>query len=476
MTEKRTRSAFTLRQLSDKIKTQEVTPVDLVKNCIERIKKSNPLLNAFITVIEEDAYKEAEIAEIEIKNGRYLGPFHGIPYSVKDIFDVKDIRCTVGSKILSDNVSKIDATVIRKMRNAGAILVGKNTLDEFAFGITGMNPYYGSSKNPWDTSKISGGSGGGSAVAVATGMVPFSLATDTGGSLRAPASLCGVVGLKPTYGTVSKYGVFPVAPSMDHVGCITRSTWDAAAVLECISGIDPLDETTNEEKIPNYTRIIERSIVEKISVGIPKSYFLDYLSSDVERLFYSFIDVLKSMEIRVDEVELHNTDQYFEPSLSVARAEAAEIHLEWLKTRIEDYTEVMRKRFQHGRQVIAVDYIRYKKIIKEIRNELLRILKYKVDVIAVPTTIITAPRFDEVEVIVKDKLFSVNDALTWNNIIFNSTGLPAISIPSALTKDLMPVGVQIVGSPYDEAKILTIAHKYECINDSVNKMMPPSCG
>jgi aspartyl-tRNA(Asn)/glutamyl-tRNA(Gln) amidotransferase subunit A len=472
--EKKVGSAFTLRQLSNKIKAREITPVDLVTDCLERIKKYNPLLDAFITVIEEDAYEQAEIAEIEIKNERYLGPFHGIPYSVKDVFFVKGIRCTVGSKILSDYVPEIDATVIGKMRKAGAILVGKNTLDEFAFGITGTNPYYGSSKNPWDASKITGGSSGGSAAAVATGMVPLSLVTDTGGSLRAPASLCGVVGLKPTYGAVSKHGVFPVAPSMDHVGCITRSAWDAAAVLECISGVDPLDETTNQENIPNYTEIIERSTIEKISVGIPKSHFLDYLSPDVERLFYSFIDVLKSTGLRVHEIELHNTDNYFEPSLSIARAEAAEIHLEWLRTRAEDYSEGSRKKFEHGLQVLAVDYIRYKKIIKEIRNELLKILKYKVDVIVVPPTIIAAPRLDESEVLIKNKLFSVNDALTWNNIIFNSLGLPVISIPCGLTKDRMPVGVQIVGSPFDEIKILTIAYNYECINDTVSKMIPPS--
>lgn len=259
--------------------------MDLVEKCLEKIKKYNPLLNAFITIIEEDAYIQAEVSEREIKNGIYLGPFHGIPYSAKDIFYVKDIRCTVGSKILSDFIPENDATVIRKMRKAGAILVGKNNLDEFAFGITGINPYHGSSKNPWDLSRLSGGSSGGSAAAVSTGMVPLSLATDTGGSLRAPASLCGVIGLKPTYGTVSKHGVFPVAPSMDHVGCITRSAWDAAAVLECISGIDPSDETTIQEKIPDYTTIIERSTVQNTKVGIPRNHFLDYLSPEVERLF-----------------------------------------------------------------------------------------------------------------------------------------------------------------------------------------------
>lgn len=177
--------------------------------------------------------------------------------------------------------------------------------------------------------------------------------------------------------------------------------------------------------------------------------------------------------MRVYDLELHSADNFFEPSLSIARAEAAEIHLEWLRTRAEDYGEGTRKKFEHGLQVRAVDYLRYKKIVKEIRNELLKILKQKVDVMVVPPTIIAAPRSDELEVIIRDKLFSVNDALTWNNIIFNSVGLPAISIPCGLNKDQMPAGVQVVGSPFDEIKILTTAYKYECINDTVSKMIPP---
>ena len=229
-------SLFSIRQLSEKIKTNDISPVDLIEFCFDRIRKFNPLLNAFITIIdEEDAYNNARIAEREISQGNYRGPLHGIPFSIKDIIYVKDIRCTAGSKILSGYVPKADATCIKKIKKAGAILLGTNNLNEFASGITGVNPYYGNTKNPWNMSRISGGSSGGSAVAVSTGMAWISLGTDTGGSIRVPSSLCGVVGLKPTYGRVSKYGVVPLAPSLDHVGCVTRSAWDAAAVLEWIS-------------------------------------------------------------------------------------------------------------------------------------------------------------------------------------------------------------------------------------------------
>src|SRR6266496_750503 len=229
----------TIQQLSNRIRNGELSPSELVGVCLDKIKKFDSSLNAFITVLEDQARQEAANAEKQIKQGIYLGPLHGIPFSIKDVIYAKRVRCTAGSKIMSDYISKIDATSVEKMKKAGAILIGTNNTHEFACGITNINPHYGSSKNPWNTSKLSGGSSGGSAVSVGAGMIPVSLATDTSGSIRVPSSLCGVVGLKPTYGRVSKYGVVPLAPSLDHVGCITRSAWDAAAVLEWIWGWDP---------------------------------------------------------------------------------------------------------------------------------------------------------------------------------------------------------------------------------------------
>lgn len=269
-------SLFSIKELSEKIKGGDITPVDLVEICLNRIKTLNPVLNAFITVIEEQQlYKQAQIAEKEIKQGRYRSPLHGIPFSIKDIFHVKGVRCTAGSKILANYVPNLDATVVKKMSKAGAILIGTNNLNEFASGITGINPFYGTSKNPWDVSKISGGSSGGSAVAVATGMAQISLGTDTGGSIRVPSSLCGIVGLKPTYGRFSKHGYFPLSPSLDHVGSLTRSVWDAAVIMEHIAGGYPLvDETTENSKMPAYTRIIEKSNLEGMRIGLPKEFFL----------------------------------------------------------------------------------------------------------------------------------------------------------------------------------------------------------
>ncbi len=480
MVKKLKASLFSIKQLSERINTGDISPTDLIEVCLDRIKKFNPILNAFITVIEEERlYDQSQIAEKEIKQGNYYSPLHGIPFSIKDIFCAKGIRCTVGSKILSNNISHADATAVKRIKEAGAILIGTNNLNEFASGITGINYFYGSSKNPWNSSRISGGSSSGSAVAVATGMVPLSLGTDTGGSVRVPSSLCGVVGLKPTYGRVSKHNVFPLSPSLDHVGCITRSAWDAAAVMEHISGWDPLDETSKHKKVPAYTKIIEKSTLEGIRIGVSKKYFFDHLYPGVESLFYHFIGILKSRGSIVYDLDLHNTEKYYRSWREIRLAEAAEIHLKWLNTRAEDYSYEVRRMLMQGTKVSAVDYVSALNTIKEIRKEFLSILNNKVDAIVIPTTIIIAPRFDEEKISIDvDTVLETREALLRNTIVFNSTGLPAISIPIGLTKDKdsMPVGAQLIGPSFKEETILSIAYNYELTNDSSNNLVPPILG
>jgi aspartyl-tRNA(Asn)/glutamyl-tRNA(Gln) amidotransferase subunit A len=470
-------SSFSLKQLSERIKSRDISPVDLIEVCLGRIEKLNPVLNAFITVIEkENLYNQSQMAEKEIKRGNYRSPLHGIPFSIKDIIYVKGVRCTAGSKIFANYVPNMDATVIKRMKKAGAILIGTNNLNEFASGITGINPFYGSSKNPWDVSKISGGSSGGSAVAVSTGMVPMSLGTDTGGSIRVPSSICGVVGLKPTYGRISKHNVFPLSSSLDHVGCITRSAWDAATVMEYIAGWDPLDETLENNKVLEYTRIIEKSTLKGIRIGIPKEYFFDHLNPEVQGLFYDFVETLRSNgSIIVYDLDLHNTSEYYRSWRDVRLAEAAEIHLEWLNTRAYDYSDEVRNMLIQGTKISAVDYIRALRTIEDIRKEFLSILTHNVEVIIVPTIIIPAPRFDEETVnIDSGTVLQTREALLRNTIVFNSTGLPAISIPIGLTKNNTPVGAQIIGPPFKEEVILSIAYSYERINNSMDKFIPPS--
>ncbi|HET7147643.1 MAG TPA: amidase [Candidatus Nitrosopolaris sp.] len=470
-------SLFSVKHLSEKIKTNEISPVDLIEFCFDRIKKFDATLKAFITVVdEEDAYNNARIAEREISQGDYRGPLHGIPLSIKDIIYAKNIRSTGGSKILSEYTPKTDATCTRKIKEAGAILLGTNNLNEFASGITGVNPFYGNTKNPWNMSRISGGSSGGSAVAVSTGMTCVSLGTDSGGSIRVPSSLCGVVGLKPTYGRVSRHGVVPLAPSLDHVGCVTRSAWDAAAVLECISGWDSSDHSSNHKKVHPYTKIIETPNSGGMSIGVPRHYFFDYVHPEVECLFYQFLESIKSLGYKVFDLDLQNTESYYDTWRTIRYAEASEIHAHWLKTRKADYSEEVREMLIQGTKISAVDYIHAMRIInEEIKKEHLAMLRQKIEVIVVPTTIIPAPRFDELTVSdICGTILQTREALLRNTIVFNSTGFPAISIPIGLTKESMPVAVQMIGPPFGEEKILTVAYNYECINGMGNKFIPPS--
>lgn len=464
-----------IKTLSDRIRHGDLSPSELVEACLERIKKFDSSLNAFITILEENARQDAKAAEKQIKEGRYFGPLHGIPFSIKDVICAKGIKCTAGSKIMSDYVSRINATSVEKMKKAGAILIGTNNTHEFACGMTNVNPHYGSSKNPWNTSKLSGGSSGGSAVSVGAGMIPVSLATDTSGSIRVPSSLCGVVGLKPTYGRVSKYGIVDLAPSLDHVGCITRSAWDAAAVLQTIAGKDPLDPTTEAKETPNYAEIADKERTrskKNFSVGIPKDYFFDYLQPEVQRVFFDFIDTIKSMDISVSDVHVSGADKIYDSWRPLRLGESAEIHMKWLQTRSEDYGDDVRGMLMQGTEVSAVDYIRAHKFRKELRNEFMKVLK-NFDVLVMPTTPLIAPGFDEQTVEIGDKTFPIYQALSRNTIAFDSTGLPAINVPAGFSNNNMPVGVQLVGASFKEEKILSLAYAYEEINDSVMKFTPP---
>lgn len=469
-------SLFSLKELSERIKGEEISPVDLIEVSLGRIKRLNPILNSFITVIEEETlYNQSQIAEKEIKQGRYRGFLHGIPFSIKDIFYAKGIRCTIGSKIFYNYFPRADATAVKRIKKAGGILIGTNNLNEFASGITGINYFYGSCKNPWNVSRISGGSSSGSAAAVATGMVPVSLGTDTGGSVRVPASLCGVVGIKPTYGRVSKHNVFPLSPSLDHVGCITRSAWDAAAVMELIAGWDPLDESSKHKEVPAYTKIIENSTLKGIRIGVPKKYFFDHLYPEVENVFCDFIESLRlTSPPDVYDLDLHNTEYYYRSWLGIRLAETAAIHLKLLNTSAEDYSDEVRRMLIQGTTVPAVDYMSAISIVKEIGREFRSVLDRKVDAIVIPTTVIPAPRFGEEIVSTNpDTFLETREALLRNTIVFNSTGLPAITIPIGLTKDNMPVGAQIIGSLFKEETILSIAYNYERASGSSIRFVPP---
>jgi aspartyl-tRNA(Asn)/glutamyl-tRNA(Gln) amidotransferase subunit A len=465
-----------IQTLSIGIRNGELSPIEIVETCLERIKELNGQLDAFITILETESRERAKKIEKEIKDGRYRGPLHGIPFAIKDVICAKGVRCTAGSKIMSDFVSEIDATSVSKMNNAGAVLIGTNNTHEFACGITNVNPHFGSSKNPWNQSRLSGGSSGGSAVSVSADMVPVSLATDTSGSIRVPSSLCGVVGLKPTYGRVSKFGIIDLAPSLDHVGCITKSVWDAAAVLQTIAGQDPLDPTSENKNVPDYIKAIEtnENELKKQSVGIPKEYFFDYLHPEVEKVFFEFVNTLTSMNLTssVTDVHLREADKIYESWRPLRLGESAEIHQHWLNTRSEEYGDDVRKMLTQGTEVSAIEYIRAQRFRRELRNDFMRLLGDE-SVLIMPTTPIAAPTFNEQSIEIGGKTLHIYQTLSRQTIAFDSTGLPVISIPIGFTKDKLPIGAQIIGSPFAEERILSLAYAYERLNDSFMKFNPP---
>jgi aspartyl-tRNA(Asn)/glutamyl-tRNA(Gln) amidotransferase subunit A len=473
---------LTVRDLSKKIEVLEISPLDLVEDCLDRIKKLNCIFNTFITISDDnEIYENARKAERDIKLGRYKGPLHGIPFSVKDNFFVKHLKCTAGSKILSSYIPSYDAFIVRKLKKSGAILIGKNNLNEFAAGITGINPFYGNMRNPWNKLRIAGGSSGGSAAAVSSGMIPLSVGTDTGGSVRVPSALCGVVGLKPTFGLVSRHGVIPLSPSLDHVGFISKSAWDIAALLEVTAGQDPLDETTVQRRHLAYTKIIEKPIVDSISIGIPSNYFMNYLDRDIESCFYNFLERIKPIVSKIQYINLNNTEHFFETWRTIRLAEASAMHLDMWNTRLEDYSKEVRKQLKEGKRISAYDYLNSKRIIGQMRADFSRgFASGYFDIIAVPTTITSAPLFTQlVKIRVDNKVIRTREALLRNTVLFNSIGLPAISIPIGLTSSKMPVGAQLISREFEETKLLSVAYSYELENgDTSNLKMPfqsPQC-
>jgi aspartyl-tRNA(Asn)/glutamyl-tRNA(Gln) amidotransferase subunit A len=475
-------SSLTIKHLSKLIASREISCLEVLDATRERIQKLNPKLNAFITILDDSARREAKHADSLIKQGKYLGPLHGIPISFKDLIYVNGVKSTSGSKILADFVPDYDSTVTRKLRKAGAIIVGTNNTHEFACGITNINPHYGSSKNPWDPARMSGGSSGGSAVAVSGGMSLASIGTDTSGSIRVPASLCGIFGLKPTYGRVSKHGVMPLAPSIDHIGPLARSAWDIAAVLQGIAGYDKMDPSSARVAVPDYLKELASSetrnnnddINEKFKIGIPKQFFFDMIEPKVMEVFRAFVDRLHGCGITtVSNVDVDGTDKIFETWRAIRLGESAATHDEWMVSRPQDYGEDVLRMLQKGQEITAVHYINaLHKWRQEIKNAFLKAMS-GYDALLVPTTIIPAPFLDQKEVNIEGKTIEVYLSLNRLTTVFDVTGLPALNIPAGLVDSKLPVGVQLVGRPFDESRILKIAYTYEQQYNLSEQFTPP---
>jgi len=452
---------LSISELAPLIRKRKLSPVELVETALTRIERWNPRLNAFLTVTAEEARSAAAAAEKEVRRGRYRGPLHGIPISLKDNIWTRGVRTTAGSKILADFVPEEDAYVVTRLRRAGAVLIGKTNLHEFAYGVTTNNAHYGPTRNPWDTERIPGGSSGGSAVAVATGMCAASVGSDTGGSIRIPAALCGLVGLKPTFGRVSCRGVVPLSKSLDHVGPITRCVADAALLLRVLAGFDARDANTARVPVPDYVSSLKRK-AHKLRLGWPREYFFERLDEEVRRAIEAARESLEALGAVFEEVSLPLLNQSVEPSTNMAFAEATHFHrsADYYPARKDDYSEELIERLEAGAKVSAVDYLHSFEVQKQVRTEFEAAFE-RVDVILAPTTPVAAPRIDERKLRIGGEEETVRSALIRLNRPANFTGLPAISLPCGFTRQGLPIGLQIIGRAFDEARVLQVAYTYE---------------
>jgi aspartyl-tRNA(Asn)/glutamyl-tRNA(Gln) amidotransferase subunit A len=457
------------------IASKEVSPVAVVRAHLDRIAALDGGLRSFITVCADAALDAARAAEADVAAGRPLGPLHGVPIALKDLFDTAGVRTTGGSKILADRVPAEDATVVRRLRAAGAIVLGKLNMHEFAYGPEGRNVHYGDARNPWDAAeaRIAGGSSSGSGVAVAAGLAPAALGSDTGGSVRIPASLCGITGLKPTYGRVSRAGVLPLAWSMDHVGPMTRSALDAALLLRAMAGYDPGDPTTSVLPVPDYTAALTGS-VKGLRIGLLRSFFLDASSPEVREAVERAAKALEELGARVDEVKLDQVANVAAASMAIVASEALAYHAEWVRTRPGDYQPDVLERLRAGAFVSGVHYVRGQQVRVLVRAEVDEALA-KRDVLLAPATPIVATRIGETETALGDGTTDVRSALIRLTRPFNLSGHPACALPCGFTAGGLPIGMQVVGRPFDEATVLRVADAYQRATDWHTKH-PPLAG
>jgi aspartyl-tRNA(Asn)/glutamyl-tRNA(Gln) amidotransferase subunit A len=436
-------------ELSDLIGKRALSPVELTKSLLDRIARYNDLLHSYITVCGDQALREAREAEREIAAGRRRGPLHGLPIAQKDIVFTRGVRTTCHSRALLDFVPETDATVARKLAEAGTALLGKTNTTEFATGGTDV---FGVPKNPWDTSRYTSSSSAGSGSALAAGLAPLATGSDTGGSIRGPASFCGIVGLKPTYGRVSRHGVFPLSWSMDHVGPMTRTVADSALLLGAIAGADPLDPTASARPVPDYGAALDGG-VRGLRIGVPSQHFYDKIDPEVDRLVHAALRRLEELGARVEPIDLPHAADAVPAGWVLIACEAFGAHAPRLRRQWSDYGPRARRRIAAGAFFTAGEYQQAAQIRAVWCGELSQALG-RVDAIAVPT--MPMPAFTlEVEAAGPPP-----DAGRFT-IPFNLTGHPVLSVPCGFAAGNLPVGIQLVAKAFDEAMLFRIGHAYE---------------
>jgi len=443
----------TISQLAQRFRRRDVSPVEITRECLRRIENLNPRLNAFITVMAESALAEARSAEEEISRGQWRGPLHGIPIALKDLINTAGVRTTSASALHRDRIPTEDAEVVQRLRQAGAVIVGKNNLHEFAYGGSSLVSYFGDVHNPWDVSRIAGGSSGGSAASIPAVMAWAAIGTDTAGSIREPAALCGCVGLKPTYGRVSARGVIPLSTSLDHVGPLAASVEDAAIVLQAIAGHDPGDVTSAEVPVTDYVSDLKEG-AKDLRVGVPRAYFFDDLDPEIASAMEHSMMGIATLVADVKEVRLE-----VPADRKLQCAESYAYHAEDVAKNPEMYQAETLRRIRTGEKVTAAEYMQRRRELDAARRNI-RDVFAEVDVLITPTTPISAPMIAELRAD-PEALRPAELKLLRNTRPFNVWGLPAISVPCGFTQSGLPIGLQIAAAHWREDLVLRLAHTYE---------------
>ena len=446
---------LTMREAGELMRSGQLSPVELLRASLDRIEATDDRLHSFVTMMTDEAMEQARTAEAEMLQGNYRGPMHGIPFALKDLYDTAGTRTTSGSYVDLERVPTVDATTTARLKDAGGILVGKLAMHEFALGGPDWSTPFEPARNPWNLDYLTGGSSSGTGSAVASGQVMGGLGSCTGGSIRGPASYCGIVGIKATYGRVSRAGVVTLSWSQDHAGPMTWTVEDSAYMLQAIAGHDPKDPTSSRAPVPDYSASL-REDIKGVTIGLPRHYFYDpdpSVSPETVAVVERAVTELEGLGANVREVSLPSLDYVRAANSVIMVSEAYAYHEPNLKTIPEKFGDITRSRFRTGALLTAADYLQAQRVRTWARREFAEVMK-TVDFLVTPTMTTPAPAFEGYDPTstVRGRSFTAP---------FNVTGLPAISVPCGFTEAGLPVGMQIAGKPFDEPGCFQVAYTYQ---------------
>ena len=462
---------FSLAQVAGLIKRRELSPVEVVEATLARVAEVDPILRAYISVFDDQARQVARAAEMLIMAGHDLGPLHGVPIALKDNVATQGQRTTAGSKILADWVPAHDATVASRLRRAGAVFIGKLNMHEFAWGGTSDNPHYGAVRNPWNTDCFPAGSSGGSGAAVAARACYGAIGTDTGGSIRLPAAINGIVGIRPTYGRVSNHGIIPLAWSMDTAGPMARTVEDCALMFGVLAGHDAADPASARVPAHDYLARLNDG-VKGLRIGVVPGYFFHHLQPAVHAAVMAALKLLEAAGAEVVEVDIRNIHGNISAQLTIESAEPSTYHQRWLRERPDDYGADVRTLLEVGEMLLATHYLQAQRYRTLLRNEFLEAFD-KVDIFLCPTLPFAATPVGAMTVVIENGIEEdMLSAIMQYTGVPSLTGLPALAVPCGFDPDGLPVGVQLIGKPFDEATLFRVGAAYQALTDFHHKAPP----